>query len=70
MGATLGDIRTSRRSRGGASYDISWAQDSKGRRVWLPMILLFGSTDQWQAELRGLLAIDRVPWWWKERSNA
>jgi len=38
-GATLDDVRTLYQgSGGGASYDISWAVDAKGRRVFLPVI--------------------------------
>jgi len=38
-GATLDDVRTLYEgSGGGASYDISWAVDANGRRVFLPVI--------------------------------
>jgi len=38
-GATLDDIRTLYDgSGGGASYDISWAVNARGRSVWLPVI--------------------------------
>jgi hypothetical protein len=69
LGATLDDIRNFYGgSGGGASYDISWAQDSKGRRVWLPMIrfiridVIGGKT-----EIDGFSTVERVPWWWKSR---
>jgi hypothetical protein len=68
-GATLDDIRNLYGgSGGGASYDISWAQDSNGRRIWLPMIrfiridVISGKT-----EIDGFAAVERVPWWWKSK---
>jgi hypothetical protein len=68
-GATLNDIRgLYDGSGGGASYDISWAQDSKGRRVWLPVIR-FVRIDviTGKAEIDGVAAVERVPWRWKRR---
>jgi hypothetical protein len=63
-GATLHDIRDLYDgSGGGASYDISWAQDSKGRRVWLPMIRFIRiDVISGKAEIDGFAAVDRVPW--------
>jgi hypothetical protein len=67
-GATLEDIRRLYdRSGGGASYDISWALDSKGRRVWLPMIRFIRiDVISGKAEIDGFAAIERAPWWWKK----
>lgn len=66
-GATLDDMRgLYDGSGGGASYDISWAQDSKGRRVWLPVIRFIRiEVISGKAEIDGFAAVERVPWWWK-----
>ena len=65
-GATLADIRSLYGgSGGGASYDISWAQDTKGRRVWLPMIRFIRiDVISGKSEIDGIAAVERVPWWW------
>jgi len=66
-GATLDDVRSLYDgSGGGASYDISWAQDSKGRRVWLPMIRYVRiEVISGKVEVDGFSAVERVPWYWK-----
>jgi hypothetical protein len=66
-GATLDDIRSLYDgSGGGGSYDISWAQDSKGRRVWLPMIRFIRiDVISGRTEIDGFAAVERLPWWWK-----
>lgn len=69
-GATLDDIRSLYDgSSGGASYDISWAQDAKGRRVWLPMIRFIRiEVLSGKAEIDGFTAVERLPWrWWKHK---
>lgn len=68
-GATLADIRSLYDgSGGGASYDISWAQDSKGRRVWLPMIRFIRiDVISGKAEIDAIAAVERLPWWWKSK---
>ena len=70
-GATLADIRSLYDgSGGGASYDIAWAVDAKGRRVWLPMVrfiridVISGKT-----EVDGFSAVARAPHWWKNKSD-
>lgn len=66
-GATLANIHSLYDgSGGGASYDISWAQDSKGRRVWLPMVRFIRiDMINGKAEIDGIAAVERVPWWRK-----
>ena len=68
-GATLNDLRgLYDGSAGGASYDIAWAVDAKGRRVWLPMVrfiridVLSGKT-----EVDGFSSVARAPRWWKSK---
>jgi len=69
-GATLDDIRTLYDgSGGGASYDISWAQDSKGRCVWLPMIRFIRiDVIRGKVEIDGFATVERAPWWRKTPS--
>ena len=66
-GANLDDVRSLYGgSGGGASYDISWAQDSKGRRVWLPMIRYVRiEVISGKVEVDGFSAVERVSWYWK-----
>jgi len=71
VGATLDDIRSLYDgSAGGASYDISWAIDARGRRVWLPLVrfiridVISGKT-----EIDGFSAVARAPHWWKNWKN-
>jgi hypothetical protein len=66
-GATLVGIRSLYDgSGGGASYDVSWAQDSNGRRVWMPMVRFIRiDVVSGKAEIDGIAAVERVPWWWK-----
>lgn len=68
-GATLDDIRhLYDSSAGGASYDISWAVDARGRRVWLPMIRFIRiDVPSGKAEIDGFSAVARLPHWWKAR---
>jgi len=66
-GATLEDIRSLYDgSGGGASYDISWARDSRGRRVFLPIIRFVRvEVISGKAEIDAFATIERLPWWWK-----
>ena len=71
-GATLDDIRSLYDgSAGGSSYDISWAHDSKGRRVWLPMVrFLRIDVINGKAEVDGFSVVARAPHWWKNKKDA
>lgn len=66
-GATLDDIRDLYDgSGGGASYDISWAIDARGRRVWLPMVrYLRIDVIRGKAEVDAFSAVARTPHRWK-----
>lgn len=66
-GATLDDIRNLYDgSGGGASYDISWAIDARGRRVWLPMVrYLRIDVIRGKAEVDAFSAVARTPHRWK-----
>lgn len=66
-GATLDDIRDLYDgSGGGASYDISWAVDARGRRVWLPMVRFIRiDVISGKAEIDAFSAVARAPHWWK-----
>lgn len=66
-GATLDDIRDLYDgSGGGASYDISWAIDARGRRVWLPMVRFIRvDVISGKAEIDAFSAVARAPHWWK-----
>lgn len=70
-GATLDDIRgLYDGSAGGSSYDISWAQDSKGRRVWLPMVRFIRiDVINGKAEVDGFSAVARAPHGWKNKRD-
>lgn len=55
-------------SAGGASYDISWAVDARGRHVWLPMIRFIRiDVISGKAEIDGFSAVARTPHWWKTK---
>lgn len=63
VGVTLDDIRDLYAgSGGGASFDISWAVDARGRRVWLPMIRFIRiDVISGKAEIDGFSAVGRLP---------
>jgi hypothetical protein len=62
-GATLEDIReVYRSSGGGASYDISWAQDAWGNKVFLPTIQFIRvEVLSGKAEIDGFAVVGRAP---------
>ena len=64
---TLDDIRDLYDgSGGGASYDISWAVDARGRRIWLPMVRYIRiDVISGKAEIDAFSAVARTPHWWK-----
>ena len=66
-GATLDDIHALYDgSGGGASYDLSWALDAKGRRVRLPMVRFIRiDVISGKAEIDGFSPVARLPWRWK-----
>ncbi len=68
-GATLDDMRALYDgSAGGISYDISWTLDSKGRRVWLPMVRYIRiDVISGKAEIDGFSPVTRLPHWWKHK---
>ena len=69
-GATLDGMRALYNgSGGGASYDISWALDAKGRRVWLPMVRFIRiEVISGKVEIDGFATVARVPgWWWGQK---
>jgi hypothetical protein len=63
-GLTLTQIRALyRRSAGGAAYDISWARDSRGRRVFLPLVRFVRvEVVSGKAEIDAFSAVDRQRW--------
>jgi hypothetical protein len=65
-GATLEDMRSLYNgSAGGASYDISWARDAKGRRAFLPIIRFIRvEVLSGKAEIDGFATVERWPRWW------
>ena len=60
-GRTLDEIRAFYRgSAGGASYDISWARDARGRRVFLPFIRFIRvEVLSGKSEIDGFAAVER-----------
>jgi hypothetical protein len=68
-GATLDGIRSLYNgSGGGASYDISWARDDKGRRVFLPFIRFIRvEVLSGKVEIDGFATVERVPRWWEHK---
>lgn len=68
-GATLDDMRyLYDGSAGGASYDISWAIDARGRHVWLPMVRFIRiDVISGKAEVDAFSAVARAPHWWKQK---
>lgn len=63
-GQTLDGIRELYRgSAGGASYDISWARDTRGRRVLLPFIRFIRvEVLSGKSEIDGFVAVERPRW--------